>query len=262
MGAPGGLDREEELDEPDRPRQRGPGVTGDAPPLDARSERPPTRRTRRSGAGRWTSSTPPERVVARPSRARVLLVAVMAAGIPVASRRGPSVLDHALAAGPGSPPWLAVVAFEALVITWTALVLLRSATVLTAVPGGPPVLEVRRPARRRCTSLGNVRRVVLVTVAARGGATSQRALLLDETGQVVAPPTSSRTFWLRADTRALLRAAGIAVDWDHRRSAPHELESAYPGASVWTDRHPVLLAVLVAIGCLACLPAIGWLLDA
>ncbi|HYQ75749.1 hypothetical protein [Cellulomonas sp.] len=228
-----------------------------------RTATPSVRRSRRSRTGAWESPTPPTRVVERPSRPRVLLVAALAAVIPAASRtRAPSILDHALAAGPGSRPWLAVLAFEVLVATWTVLVLARSATTLTGTAGGPPVLEVRSALRRRVTTLGHVRRVVLVTVAPRGGSTAQRALLVDGAGRVVAPPTHSRGFWLRADTRSLLRAAGVAVDWDHRRSAPGELEAAYPGASTWTDRHPVLLAVLVAFGCLAGLMTVGWLLDA
>lgn len=238
-------------------------MTHDAAERDAPIEKRRIRPARRGRAGAWTSSIPPDHVVERPSRARVLLVAALAAGVPAASRtRAPSILDHALAAGPGSRPWLAVLAFEALVVTWTVLVLVRSGTTLTATTDGPPVLEVRSALRRRVTTLGDVRRVVLVTVTARGGATSQRALLLDDAGLVVAQPTHSRQFWLRADTRALLRGAGIAVDWDHRRSAPRELEAVYPGASVWTDRHPVLLVVLVTAGLLACLMAVGWLLDA
>ncbi len=228
----------------------------------ARAATPSVRRSRRSRTGAWEPTSPPTRGVVRPSRARVLVVAVLAAGIPAASRRGPSVLDYALAAGPGTRTWVTVVAFEAIVVTWTVLVLLRSATVLTAVPGGAPTLEVRSALRRRRTSLGHVQRVVLVTVAPRGGSTAQRALLVDGAGRVVAPPTHSRGFWLRADTWSLLRAAGVTVEWDHRRSAPHELEAAYPGASTWTDRHPVLLAVLVTFGCLAGVMAVGWLLDA
>ena len=203
------------------------------------------------------------RVVVRPSRARVLLFAAITAGIPTLSRgNAESLLDVALATGPGSRSWVALVGYEVLVVVWGALVLARSATTLTGGAEGALVLEVRTALRRREIPLVEVRRVVLVTVAHRGGATSQRALLLDEAGRVVAPPTHSRQFWLRADTRSLLGAAGVTVDWDHRLSAPRELEAAYPGASVWTDRHPVLLTVLVTIGCLAGLMAVGWLLDA
>lgn len=202
-------------------------------------------------------------VVVRPPRGRVLLAAVIAAGIPAVSRgTARSLLDVAVATGPGSRAWLAIVGYEALVVVWTALVLGRSATTLALGVPGSLVLEVRSAVGRRTIPLGDVRRVVLVTVSARGGATSQRALLLDATGRVVAPPTASRQFWLRADTQTLLRTAEVTVEWDHRRSAAHELEAAYPGASVWTDRHPALLATLVTIGVVAAAMALGWLLDA
>ncbi|GIG35037.1 hypothetical protein [Cellulomonas pakistanensis] len=238
-------------------------MTRDTAPPHTPTQQRRARPARRARPGAWTSPTPPDRVVERPSRTRVVLVGALAAFVPAASRtRAPSVLEHALAAGPGSPQWLAVLGYEVLVVVWTALVLVRSVTTLTGAPGGPPVLEVRSAWRTRVTTLGDVRRVVLVTVAARGGTTSQRALLLDDGGRVVGAPAHSRGFWLREDTQALLRGAGIAVDWEHRRSDPRELEAAYPGSSLWTDRHPVLLTVLVVIGCLAGLMGLGWLLDA
>lgn len=237
-------------------------MSDEGAPGSARTEQPPTRRSRRGRADLRTPPRSPNPVVVRPSRPQVLLVGAIAAGIPAVSRgSAQSLQDLALVAGPGGRHWLALVGYEALVVTWTALVLLRSMTVLSGAPGVPPVLEVRGALRRRTTPLGDVRRVVLVTVAARGGSTTQRALLLDGTGRVVTAPTHSRAFWLREDTRAVLRAAGITVEWDHRRSAPADLEVAYPGSSVWTDRHPVLLAALVAVGLIACLMAVGWLLE-
>lgn len=222
---------------------------------------PPTRRSLRRGPTPPDLHGTPTRVVVRPARSTVLLAASMACVLPIATRgRAPSLLDRATEAGPGSRQMSAVLLYWGIVVLWTLAVLIRSRTSLTAMPGRTPAMVVQTPLRRRRVDLATVDRVVLATVGS-GRSASRRVVLLDGADRVVGTPGVHRGFWTRPDARALLGATGITVSWDHRISRWRDLEARYPGASSWSDRHPVLLAVVVVAVCLAGILGVAWLFE-
>lgn len=191
----------------------------------------------------------------------MLLAGALALFLPVATRsRAPSLADRAAEAGPGSRQMTAVVVYGVVVAVWTGLVLVRSRTTLATGTDGALTLVVQGPLRRRQVDLTRVRRVMLVTVGAGRGAT-QRALLLDDADRLLGRPGAHRGFWRRPDTVALLTGAGITVFWEHRINRWQDLEARYPGGALWTDRHPVLLALVVTVLCIAAVLGVAWIFE-
>lgn len=191
--------------------------------------------------------------------ALTLIAATLAAAIPLAGRVEISpLLARALAAGLGSRQAVALILYWAAVAIWTVLALTRAETRLSRRPGLPAVLTVRTALRKsRRIHLGAVRRVMLVSVSLIG-VTDQRAFLVDGAGNVLARPRHHRGLWQRDDARALLDAAGIAVEWDHRRTRPRDIERVYPGSLPWLERNGLVYALAVASGMVVAAVTVGW----
>ncbi|RMI08719.1 hypothetical protein [Cellulomonas triticagri] len=181
-------------------------------------------------------------VTARPPRWAFLVLGGLLLVLP--GRRGgaTSVSVEILSAGPWTRQALALYALWLVVGVLLVRGTVRARSRLALGADGALLLDVRGVLVDRSWDLSGAARLVVVRMKQRG---QSRYLLLAEDGTVRAALVAHHGLWDRADTQALLRECGVEVRYDTRRPDAHELDTLYPGASLWTDRHPVLLALLV-----------------
>jgi hypothetical protein len=173
--------------------------------------------------------------------------------------RGGGLLAMALAHGTSSPQARALYLYVTVVWVWVGLSLARSRTDLRARPGDAPLLTCTGAFHSRRIDLSGVREVVMVSMAVPLSTTgTARAFALDADGRFVRRLPGAGTLWRREDVGLLLADAGIVARYDHRTDTARAVESAYPGATLWIDRHPVWFGLLVTA---TILPVIGIVMD-